>query len=338
LTRRAWIGNDVVDLAEPGVAGKEHDRRFMDRVFTLEERARILDAAAPTIALWKTWAAKETAYKVASKIREGLVFRHRAFEVLPEPEPSASALVTPATAPIVGPTGEPISSFQQWAARAWQRHLATREDGQASTAGLLAGWAAAWSQRYAEESERTAAGGDAAGRDGSDSVRGSVTLHTGLAEAAHRAIVRFEDLEIPVRWQMAREYIHCIGQVARDRVSAGIVAAQADDPSPTGVADVWRDWRRVMADIVGESQPLHGELTMAEQASVHSTASERVRLLARELMQRWDLHGAEVLRLWRTWGWGPPVVVQEGQPVADYDVSLSHDGRFVAAALAGPFK
>jgi phosphopantetheine--protein transferase-like protein len=288
LIRRAWIGNDVVDLAEPGVAGKEQDRRFMDRVFTPEERARILDAAAPTIALWKTWAAKETAYKVASKIREGLVFRHRAFEVSPELEPQSSVLVTPGTAPIVGPSGEPISSFQQWAARAWQRHLAAREDGQPSV--------------------------------------------------AQRAIVRFDDLEIPVRWQMAREYIHCIGQVARDRVSAGLASAQSGDPSPAAAADVWRDWRRVIADIVGESQALHGELTLAEQASVHSTASERVRLLARELMQRWDLHGAEVLRIWRTWGWGPPVVAQEGRPVADYDVSLSHDGRFVAAAIAGPFK
>ena len=37
-----WIGNDIVDLAEPGVAGKERDRRFVDRVFTPDERARIL--------------------------------------------------------------------------------------------------------------------------------------------------------------------------------------------------------------------------------------------------------------------------------------------------------
>ncbi|RPJ69621.1 MAG: 4'-phosphopantetheinyl transferase superfamily protein, partial [Acidobacteria bacterium] len=76
-----WIGNDVVDLAEPGVAGKEQDRRFMDRVFTPAERVHILEAAAPTIALWKTWAAKEAAFKIASKLREGVVFAHRSFEV-----------------------------------------------------------------------------------------------------------------------------------------------------------------------------------------------------------------------------------------------------------------
>ena len=83
MKTRSWIGNDIVDLAEPGVAGKEHDRRFMDRVFTPAERARILASAAPTIALWKTWAAKETAYKIASKLREGVVFAHREFEVVP---------------------------------------------------------------------------------------------------------------------------------------------------------------------------------------------------------------------------------------------------------------
>ena len=39
---------------------------------------------------------------------------------------------------------------------------------------------------------------------------------------------------------------------------------------------------------------------------MHSTASERARLLARRLMDRWDLQGAEIVRLWRAWGWSPP--------------------------------
>ena len=239
---RSWIGNDIVDLAEPGVAGKECDRRFMDRVFTPAEQARILDAAAPTIALWKTWTAKETAFKIASKIRGGLVFRHQAFEVSAEvSEPDGA--------------GAPMTSA-----------------------------------------------------------------------AAHWARVRFEDLEIRVRWETACDYVHCIGQLARERMNA----------APASPADAPRDWRRILADIVRDGQPLGGALSEAEQASVHSTASERVRLLARRLMERWDVQGAEVVRLWRVWGWGPPVVAQEGEPVAGFDVSLSHDGRFVAAAVAGP--
>jgi phosphopantetheine--protein transferase-like protein len=239
LHTRPWIGNDVVDLAEPGVAGKEHDRRFMDRVFTPEERDRILAAAAPTLALWKTWTAKETAFKIASKLREGLVFAHRKFEVVPadaaEPERAA---------------GEAI--------------------------GL-------WASVY------------------------------------------FEDLEIKVRWETARDYIHCIGQLAHDE-SARLTWDPRKAP------------RRVFAGVASDVHTLNGALSCAERASVHSTASERARLLARRLMDRWEQHlqGAEIVRLWRSWGWSAPVISREGEPVPGFDVSLSHDGRFVAAALTGP--
>lgn len=237
MNTRPWIGNDIVDLAEAGVAGKEQDRRFMCRVFTPAERARILEAAAPTIALWKAWSAKETAFKIAGKIREGVVFAHQRFEV----------------------TAEPV------------------------TAGP-SGW-----------------------------------IGTGT-----RARVRFEDLEIRVRWETALDYVHCIGQLVR-------AGSTEFDARPRA-----RDARRVLAGILPCTHALRGALTTAEQASVHSAASERVRLLARRLMARWDLQGAEVLRLWREWGWSPPLVAREGEPVPGFDVSLSHDGRFIAAAMAGP--
>lgn len=238
MRTRPWVGNDIVDLAEPGVAGKEHDRRFMDRVFTPAERERILSAAAPTVALWKTWAAKETAFKIASKLRDGMVFSHRTFEVGPD---------------------------------------AGEEGRRQGAPGSLSEWVG----------------------------------------------VRFEDLDIRVRWETARDYVHCVGQLVR-----GMDA--------TAGADAARRPRQLLAGILHDSQALGGVLTSAEQASVHSTASERARLLARRLMARWDLQGAEVVRLWRAWGWSPPVISHQGAPVAGFDVSLSHDGRFVAAALAGP--
>lgn len=229
MNTRAWIGNDIVDLAEPGVAGKERDRRFVDRVFTPAERARILDAAAPTVALWKAWTAKEAAFKVASKLRSRLVFRHQAFEVLADEAP-------------------PVNGRLRAAMRA-------------------------------------------------------------RADEAH---VRFEDLLIRVRWDAAKDYIHCIGQLAGAEWELVTGVAHDDDTL----------------------DPLL--LTDAEQASVYSIASARARLLARQLMKRWDLHRVEVLRLWRARGWSAPVLSEEGRRLAGFDVSLSHDGRYVAAALSGP--
>jgi phosphopantetheinyl transferase (holo-ACP synthase) len=240
LKTRSWIGNDIVDLAEPGVAGKECDHRFMDRVFTPAERERILAAAAPTLALWKAWTAKEAAFKIASKLRDRVIFAHRKFEVGPDTAPARGGV---------------------------------------SPSGHLAEWVS----------------------------------------------VRFEDLDIRVRWETARDYIHCVGQLVR-----------GEDAATKSVLDTPRCPRPVLAGILHDSQALGGVLTSAEQASVHSTASERARLLARRLLDRWDLQGAEVVRLWRAWGWSPPVISHRGEPVAGFDVSLSHDGRFVAAALAGP--
>jgi hypothetical protein len=93
---------------------------------------------------------------------------------------------------------------------------------------------------------------------------------------------------------------------------------------------------RLLTAIAHCRQPLDGSLTTAERASVHSPASERARLLARKITEQWGLGSAEIVRLWRTWGWSAPLLAREGRRVEGFDVSLSHDGRFVAAAVAGP--
>ncbi len=76
------IGNDVVDLTAPRAAATPQNRRFVDRVFTDLERERIKCGDRPDLEVWLGWAAKESAYKVVSKLRsEAPVFVHRAFEV-----------------------------------------------------------------------------------------------------------------------------------------------------------------------------------------------------------------------------------------------------------------
>ena len=74
------LGNDIVDLNEAGVTGKSHSARFVERVFSREEKSAISASEHPDLTLWMFWAAKETAYKVISKITGPPVFSHKNFE------------------------------------------------------------------------------------------------------------------------------------------------------------------------------------------------------------------------------------------------------------------
>lgn len=79
------IGNDIVDL-ERSPKHKAQDQRFMQRVFTPQEQAAILEAKDPETLLWLFWAAKEAAYKAISKIDSPPVFSHKLFEVSLSPD------------------------------------------------------------------------------------------------------------------------------------------------------------------------------------------------------------------------------------------------------------
>jgi len=94
-----FVGNDVVDLGEPRTEGRAADDRFVDRVFDPEERVAIRGASDGDLELWARWAAKETGFKVISKLLGAPpLFVHRAFKVewtdTVDPEESdASAVV-----------------------------------------------------------------------------------------------------------------------------------------------------------------------------------------------------------------------------------------------------
>lgn len=79
--RQALVGNDIVDIEAPDAPGKEHDRRFLARVFRPEERDLILASPDPNLMLWTLWSAKEAAYKIARKISPETVFAHKRFAV-----------------------------------------------------------------------------------------------------------------------------------------------------------------------------------------------------------------------------------------------------------------
>jgi phosphopantetheine--protein transferase-like protein len=77
------VGNDVVDLDDPQIARSHERERFVARICTPAERARL--AASPLLArktlLWTLFAAKEAAYKIAAKLGPAPGFAHKRFEV-----------------------------------------------------------------------------------------------------------------------------------------------------------------------------------------------------------------------------------------------------------------
>jgi len=76
------------------------------------------------------------------------------------------------------------------------------------------------------------------------------------------------------------------------------------------------------------------DLSARELDSVHSEESRQVRLLAKRLLgEHHELHRAELVRERTLTRFLPPEVLDEGQPAVGIDLSLSHDGRFVAAAI-----
>jgi phosphopantetheinyl transferase (holo-ACP synthase) len=99
-----FIGNDIVDLTDPGNIGKSGNNRFLQRVFTNTERECIVADAKPDVMLWALWAAKETAYKIASKTDLQAVFTPRLYRVVLSPDdhgPTRSGMVYTPQCPVV---------------------------------------------------------------------------------------------------------------------------------------------------------------------------------------------------------------------------------------------
>ncbi len=85
------LGSDVVDLGTERVRSLVANPRFPRRVLDPAERERLEADPDPARTLWAFWAAKEAAFKVATRLRGAPpVFRHRTFRVELAP-PGASA-------------------------------------------------------------------------------------------------------------------------------------------------------------------------------------------------------------------------------------------------------
>jgi len=128
----------------------------------------------------------------------------------------------------------------------------------------------------------------------------------------HGAWVEFESLRIPVSFIFNTDYVHCV--------------AGGEGLTETRV-------------LIEELTPAVGpdDLSPAEMTSVHSEASAQVRVLAKKLLlTSCGLRDIQIIRPSlpspEDGQFGPPLAMRDGVAVPGLDLSLSHDGRFVAVA------
>ena len=121
--------------------------------------------------------------------------------------------------------------------------------------------------------------------------------------------ILFENRSMHLQWEWNSEYVHCV----------------ASDTEPGTV------FSRV--DFL--SAPREGSLSAREEESVHSPESRKVRLLAKEILEeRLFVQNPEIVRERESSRFRSPQILENGLPVPALDLSLSHDGRFVAAVVS----
>ncbi len=62
------MGNDIVDLQDARIASNWQRPRYLEKIFTPQERAWIQQANQPDMRVWMLWSAKESAYKLSRQL------------------------------------------------------------------------------------------------------------------------------------------------------------------------------------------------------------------------------------------------------------------------------
>lgn len=157
---------------------------------------------------------------------------------------------------------------------------------------------------------------EAAFKIASKLIPGTIFAHRSFRvwpRSLHAGRVQYDGLEVEVDWECNSDFVHCVGHIGAGMRPVSVAARHGDDAFEAAVANQ--------------------ALTARESESVSSIDSVAVRRVAKCLAKHLGVRDAEIVRVRAAAGWAPPRVECNGQAAPGFDVSLSHDGRFVAAAV-----
>ena len=120
-----------------------------------------------------------------------------------------------------------------------------------------------------------------------------------------------DQIRVNVEWELSQHWLHC-------------VARSPDNPAP---------YTRSIEEI--NDALISGEFSRAELVSIYSDQSKAVRNLAKRLLYDRGIHNASIIRHEEERRYSPPWIYVNNRRLSHLDLSLSHDGRFMAAVLAG---
>lgn len=115
---------------------------------------------------------------------------------------------------------------------------------------------------------------------------------------------------VNVHWRLGSGWLHCIGLLGPHPAVLDQLVASLGEPAPAAV------------------------ISAREREGFSRSESAGVRALARRLLQAHGIIDIEILRETEGNTRLPPRVFQHGQPLPDLDLSLSHDGAWLAAVIA----
>ncbi len=120
---------------------------------------------------------------------------------------------------------------------------------------------------------------------------------------------KFSSQPAKLHFEWTKQWIHCVAAL--------------------GHAGSW------VSEVAEGGKVRGGKLTAREEESVHSEESREVRLLAHNLLsEHFSVRRAEVVRTRKAGGFHHPTVLVDSSVAQEIDISLSHDGAFVAACCS----